>query len=71
MEEIEAFCREIAQGFSGQFKDDVAGQVLKDNLVHIELDFFNKKGVSVQLPYELARRRTGRSPITVRWVDVN
>ena len=48
-EEIEAFCQEAAQGYSGQFKDDVTGQVLKDKLVQearrIELDFFNKKGV--------------------------
>ena len=44
-EEIEAFCQEAAQGYSGQFKDDVAGQVFKDKLVQearrIELDFFN------------------------------
>ena len=68
--EIEAFCQEAAQGYSGQFKDDVTGQVLKDKLVQearrIELDFFNKKGGWTKVPYEEARNRSGRPPITVR-----
>ena len=37
----------------------------------IELDFFNKKGVWMKVPYEEARRRTGKPPIIVRWVDTN
>ena len=74
-EEIEAFCQEAAQGYSGQFKDDVTGQVFKDKLVQeagrIELDFLNKKGVWTKVPYEEARKRTGRPPIIVRWVDAS
>ena len=74
-EEIESLCQSVSTGYSGKFKDDLTGQVLKDELVHdarrIELDFFNRKGVWVKVPYEEARRRTGRPPITVRWVDTN
>ena len=48
-EEIETLCQEGAPGYSGQFKDDITGQVFRDELVRevrrIELDFFNKNGV--------------------------
>ena len=74
-EEIESLCQGTLDGYSGKFKDDVTGQVLKDELVlearRVELDFFNKRGVWVKVPYEEARRRTGKPPITVRWVDTN
>ena len=32
-EEIETLCREAAQGYSWKFKDDITGQVLRDELV--------------------------------------
>ena len=62
-------------GYSGRFKDDITGQPLKDPLVmearKIELDYFNQKGVWTKRPFGEAKARTGRLPITVRWVDVN
>ena len=74
-EEIETLCQEASHGYSGKFKDDISGQVLRDELVRearrVELDFFNKKGVWMKVPYEEARKRTGKPPITVRWVDTN
>ena len=61
--------------FSGKFKDDITGQVLRDDLVaearKKELLYFKTKGVWCKRPKDEARRRTGRPPITVRWVDVN
>ena len=47
--EIERQMRGPAQGYSGAFKDDLAGQVLRDDLVKIaraaELTYFNSKAV--------------------------
>ena len=63
------------QGYSGEYKDDLTGQVLRDDLVVAarmkELEYFMKKGVWLKVPRHLARQLTGRPPITVRWVDVN
>ena len=63
------------QGYSGRFKDDLTGQVLKDSLVKearaAELAYFHTKGVWLKVPRETARARGGRPPISVRWVDVN
>ena len=64
-----------AQGYSGRYKDDLTGQVLKDSLVAkaraVELEYFNSKGVWRKVPRGSARAATGKSPITVRWVDTN
>ena len=64
-----------AQGYSGRYRDDLTGQVLKDTLVAkaraVELDYFNSKGVWRKVPRKSARATTGKSPITVRWVDTN
>ena len=76
---VEEDCvREIygpAQGYSGRFKDDLTGQVLKDSLVLAarkkELEFFHSRGVWEKVPRLRAFQRTGRPPISVRWVDVN
>ena len=72
---VERELRGPAQGFTGQFKDDLTGQVLNDKLVHqaraVELAFFCSNGVWAKKPRGLARERTGKSPISVRWVDVN
>ena len=77
-DEDEATLKELygpAQGYSGRFRDDLSGQVLRDDLVHEarakELEYFHSKGVWVKAPVSEARRRTGRPPVTVRWVDVN
>ncbi len=60
---------------SGRFKDDITGQPLMDHLVlearRQELAYFMSKGVWVKRPRGEAARRTGRPPISVRWVDVN
>ena len=49
--------------------------MLKDNLViearKKELEFFQSSGVWVKVPHQQAFQRTGRRPISVRWVDVN
>ena len=63
------------QGYSGKFRDELTGQLLKDSLVREarakELAFFCRKNVWVKVPIGEARRRSGRQPISVRWVDVN
>ena len=63
------------RGYSGAFKDDLTGQVLRDDLVKEsrakELLYFHSKGVWRKVPRTWARRRSGRPPISVRWVDVN
>ncbi len=57
------------------YRDDLTGQVLDSKLVmearKKELDFFEAKQVWKIKTFEEARRRTGKPPITVRWVDVN
>ena len=62
-------------GYSGKYKDAITGQTLKDELVmqarREELQYFTAKGVWLKKPKGEARRRTGRSPISVKWVDVN
>ena len=61
--------------YSGRFRDDISGQVLRDDLVHEarakELKYFCDKGVWRKRPKYEARQRTGKGPISVRWVDVN
>ena len=57
--EIERQLRGPAQGFSGAYKDDLAGQVLRDDLVKaaraVELQYFNSKGVWKRVPRARAR----------------
>ena len=64
-----------AQGYSGKYRDDLTGQVLRDDLVKQarakELAYFHSKGVWIKVPKQEARAKTGRPPISVRWVDVN
>ena len=64
-----------SQGYSGKYRDDLTGQILKDELVVAarikELEYFTRKGVWVKVPRQRARQATGHPPITVRWVDVN
>ena len=64
-----------AQGYSGKYKDDLTGQPLRDDLVKAarakELEFFRSKGVWTKVPRQTAYQKTGRPPISVRWVDVN
>ena len=62
-------------GYSGRYKDDLTGQVLKDQLVRNarakEIAYFQSKGVWIKVDKRHARARSGRPPISVRWVDVN
>ena len=63
------------QGYSGRYRDDLTGQVLRDDLVREarakELKYFHSKGVWTKVAKDVAKRTTGRPPISVRWVDVN
>ena len=73
--DVEKHMRGPAQGYSGEFKDDISGQVLKGSLARAaratELEFFHSKKVWRKVPKAQARSETGRPPISVRWVDVN
>ena len=64
-----------AQGYSGQFRDDLSGQVLKDDLVAEarakEMAYFQQKGVWQKKPRAEAKRVTGKGAVSVRWVDTN
>ena len=55
------------------FKDSVTGQLLPEALVRaarqLELDYFEKKHVWVKVPRSETFARTGKPPITVRWID--
>ncbi len=66
---------QMAEGCSGRFRDDITGQLLRDDLVREarakELQYFCDKGVWVKRPKSEARQKTGRGAISVRWVDVN
>ena len=66
---------ELDERYSGKHRDDISGQVLRDDLVREarqkELEYFCAKGVWVKRPKNEARQRTGKGPISVRWVDVN
>ena len=62
-------------GFSGKYRDDLTKQILRDDLViearRKELEYFTSKGVWCKRPRREAFARTGRKPVTVRWVDIN
>ena len=65
---------DVDKRYSGKYRDDLSGQVLRDDLVEaaraLELAYFEQKGVwRKRLMAEV--RRQGKIPITVRWVDVN
>ena len=66
---------QFPDGCTGKFRDDVTGQLLKDELVREarakELQYFCDKGVWEKRPKHEARQKTGRGAISVRWVDVN
>ncbi len=74
-QDVERNLRGPSQGYSGKYRDDLTGQILKDALVlearAAELAYFHSKGVWLKVPRETARARSGRPPISVRWVDVN
>jgi len=73
--EIERQLRGPARGYSGAYKDDLTGQVLRDDLVKsaraAELAYFHPKEVWIKVPKSRARGVSGRAPTSVRWVDVN
>ncbi len=57
------------------FRDSVTGQPLRADLVRaarkLEMEYVASKGVWEKRPRSEALARTGRAPITVRWVDTN
>ncbi|MDP7318828.1 MAG: hypothetical protein QGH12_11695, partial [SAR324 cluster bacterium] len=58
-----------------QFRDAITGQLLRPELVRAarmkELEYIRSKGVWEKRPIAEAFRRCGKSPISVRWIDVN
>ena len=62
-------------GYSGRYKDALTGQTLRDDLVakarKVELDFFESKGVWRKVLRRVSYEKTGRPPISTRWLDVN
>ncbi len=73
--EIERNLHGPEQGYSGRYRDDLTGLVLKDALVEEarakEMAFFHSKKVWKKITRQQARARGCKSPISVRWVDVN
>jgi hypothetical protein len=61
--------------YQKMYKDDITKQPLLDGLVDAarakELEYFASKGVWIKRPKAEAFQKTGRPPISVRWVDVN
>ena len=58
----------------GPYYDDLTKQQLPTRLVKVrqkELDYFETKNVWKRVSLAEDQRISGRSPITVRWVDVN
>ena len=59
----------------GDIFDATTGQVLRGELVKaarvVEMNYFNDKHVWDKCPLSEALSRTGKKPISVRWVDVN
>ena len=57
------------------FKDDLSGQLLNPELVKLarakEMEYLDGKDVWELKPIDERRKRTGKPPVTVRWVDVN
>ena len=58
-----------------RYVDDITGQPLSPELckkaIATELDYFREKEVRTLRKGNEALKRTGKPPITVRWVDVN
>ena len=65
----------LENGYTGKSEDDITGQLLRDDLVNAaritELEYFNSKGVWRKKTRQEAYLRTGRAPVSVRWVHVN
>jgi hypothetical protein len=57
------------------FKDSVTGQPLEKALVSaarkLEMEYFEEKNVWERRPRAEALARTGKAPISVRWIDTN
>ena len=60
---------------AGTYRDDITGQPLAPELCKAarqkELDYFESKKVWEVRPISEAKARTGKPPISVRWVEVN
>ena len=63
------------KGQAGVFHDSVTGQPLEPMLVKaarkFEMEYFEAKEVWERRPRSEALARTGKSPITVRWIDTS
>jgi hypothetical protein len=74
----EAVAAEQAFSFQDKdavIKDSVTGQPLERALVDaarkLEMEYFESKNVWVRRPRSEALAKTGKAPITVRWIDTN
>ncbi len=65
----------LDSGGKPAFRDNLTGQPLIPELVRAarreELEYFTSRREWELRPFEEARRRQGKPPISVRWVDVN
>ncbi len=65
----------VQQQVHEAYKDSVTGQPLRAELVKaarkLEMEYFEAKQVWEKRPRSEALARTGRVPITVRWIDTN
>ena len=65
----------VSNGRNERFVDDLTGQPLPPDLCRearrVEIQYFRDKGVWDLKPIREALARTGRRPISVRWVEVN
>ena len=63
--EVEQTLHSVDLGFSGKYRDDFTGQVLKDSLVKagcaLELKYFNGKGVWRKVKRDYAKARAART----------
>ena len=58
-----------------EFRDDLTGQLLDPQLVRearaTEMEYVRSKGLWAKRPVKECLDKTGRPPVTVRWVDTN
>ena len=68
--EVERQMRGPEQGYSGKYRDDLTGQVLRDVWVEkaraAELAYFQSKNVWIKVPKQQARSSSGKPPMSVR-----
>ena len=68
-------CEVLAVALKSKYKDAQTGQPLEEGRVAAarreELEYFRQKGVGTKVSKNEAFARTGKAPISGKWVDVN